>query len=250
MTILIGGVSELYQGDLDLGRVAAERLAEEELGPDVTVEDLHYGAVAVSQLLEDLNPDALILVGATARGRCPGAVERRRITDMPITDERVQAAVGDAVTGYVSMDLVVEVAAALGRLPGRTVAIEVEPARTVPSETLSRQARAGLENALEIVRLEVRRTPLLIAAHRIRALLTEGRLEPSPAVQAMDDLVHELVALDERGSWGAAFALRDRVRLRISGGETAQGMTHLDWGLWWGLIEELDRLQPLETGSS
>ena len=66
MQILVGGVGELYQGDLDLGRRAVERLGTEDLGPGVLVEELHYGAVAVAQRLEDLRPDLLILIGAVA----------------------------------------------------------------------------------------------------------------------------------------------------------------------------------------
>jgi Ni,Fe-hydrogenase maturation factor len=103
VTVLVGGVGQLYQGDLDLGRLAAERLAAEALGPDVLVEELHYGAVAVAQRLEELRPRALVLVGAVARGRRPGTVERRLIRNLHLPPERVQRAVGDAVTGYVTL---------------------------------------------------------------------------------------------------------------------------------------------------
>ena len=67
MTVLVGGVSELFQGDLDLGRLAVARLLDEDLGPGVLVEDLHYGAVAVAQRLEEVRPDTLVLVGAVRR---------------------------------------------------------------------------------------------------------------------------------------------------------------------------------------
>ncbi len=157
MSILIGGVGELYQGDLDLGRLAVERLASEELGEGVLVEELHYGAVAVAQRLEDLRPDLLILVGAVARGREPGSVERRHLEPIPLDTAEFQAAIGDAVTGYVGIDLVVEVASGFGALPPRTVTIEVEPARVEPSEELSPEATVGLEEALELVRAELAR---------------------------------------------------------------------------------------------
>ena len=152
----MAGVAQLYQGDLDLGRVAAARLAEEDLGDDVQVEELSYGAVAVAQRLEELAPDALVLVGAHARGRLPGTVERRVIGRLGLSPEALQLAVGDAVTGYVTIDLLIEVAVALGVLPRRTVAVEVEPASVAPSEELSAAAQAGLERALELVRRELR----------------------------------------------------------------------------------------------
>jgi hydrogenase maturation protease len=153
--IVVGGVGQLWQGDLDLGRVAAERL-EGALGPGVVVEDLYYGAVAVAQRLEDLRPDALVLVGARSRRRPPGTVEVRRIAPgRPAA--QAQAAVAQAVTGYVDTDLLLDVAAGLGALPADTVVVEVEPATTGPGEHLSPAGAAGLERALGAVRAEVAR---------------------------------------------------------------------------------------------
>lgn len=154
--LLVGGVAELWQGDLDLGRRAVDELAAEDFGTGVLVEELSYGAVAVAQRLEDLRPAALVLVGAAARGRPPGTVERRELPHAPLPPAEAQLAVGDAVTGYVSIDLVVQVAEALGALPPEVVAIEVEPGSIEPSEQLTPLAEAGLAQALELVRAEVR----------------------------------------------------------------------------------------------
>jgi hypothetical protein len=153
--ILVGGVAELYQGDLDLGRLAVERLAAARLGDDVVVEELSYGAVAVAQRLEDLRPDALVLVAAHPRGRPAGTVERREVGAPELSPAELQLAVGDAVTGYVTIDLLVEVALAFGALPARTVTFEVEPASVEPSEELTPEARDGLARALEQVAAEV-----------------------------------------------------------------------------------------------
>lgn len=161
MTILVGGVSELFQSDLDLGRLAVERLQGEELGPGVLVEDLHYGAVAVSQRIEEVHPDALVLVSAVRRGRVPGVVELVLVTPPQLSAEDLQAAVGDAVTGYVHVDLIVAVAAGFGVLPRRTVSVEVEPESTVSGEGLSVSAAAALETALDLVRTEVERLRLM-----------------------------------------------------------------------------------------
>jgi hydrogenase maturation protease len=155
--VLVGVVAQLYQGDLDLGRVAAERLVHHDLGAGVVVEDLSYGAVAVAQRLEDVRPGTLILVGATQRGRMPGTVERREIVGLPRDPAEIQRAIADAVTGYVHIDLVLEVAYGLGALPPRTVTIEVEPASVEPSETLSPAAEAALLEVVALVRDEVGR---------------------------------------------------------------------------------------------
>lgn len=250
VSVLVGGVGQLYQGDYDVGRIVVERLAVEDLGREVVVEDFYYGAVAVMQRLEELQPYTLVLVGAARRGRVPGTVERRRIhDDVPQDPAAVQRAVEDAVTGYVTIDLALDVAAGFGTLPARTVAIEVEPAATEPSETLSSIARAALHHALELVRAEVRRAPLLRLADELRTVTDRRRLEPSGALDALEELLRQLRVLDSDGHWGATFALRDRLRRKVAEGESSRGMDHLDWGLWWALIEELDRLQPLEVSS-
>ena len=154
---VVGGVAHLYQGDLDLGRRAEEHLAHGSLEPGVVVEEFSYGAVAVALRLQELQPELLVLVGAKARGRAPGSVERREITALPRPVGEIQGAIADAVTGYIDLDLVLEVAHGLGVLPERTVTIEVEPESTEPSEQLSPAAEAGLIEALELVRRELAR---------------------------------------------------------------------------------------------
>jgi hydrogenase maturation protease len=155
--VVVGGVAHLYQGDLDLGRHAVERLLLEDLGPDVLVEEFSYGAVAVTQRLEDLRPAMLVLVGAKRRGRPPGTVDRWDAIALPRTPAETQESVADAVTGYIDLDLVLDVAQGLGALPPRTVVVDVEPATTDPATELSPEATDALEQALELIREELRR---------------------------------------------------------------------------------------------
>ncbi len=247
MRILVGGVSELFQSDLDLGRLAVERLQDEEWEGHVLIEELHYGAVAVTQRLEDLRPDVLVLVGAVRRGRPLGTVERRLVEPPALTPEDVQAAVGDAVTGYVHVDLIVDVATGLGVLPRRTLTIEVEPERTGPGEGLSASGAAGLEEALALVRAELRRAPLLWLVDDLRPLVEGDRLEPSSSRDVLRQLVDELRLLDAEGRWGRTFGLRDELRLGIAGRVSSESTDHRDWASWWGLIEEIDRLEAVEA---
>ena len=156
MTVLVGGVSQLYQGDFDFGRAVVERLATQELD-GVQLAHLDYGAVAVAQELQDVRPETLILVGAAERGRPPGMLERREVGPLELASAQVGAAVAAAVTGYVSIDLVLEVASGLGALPRDTLSIELEPALHGPSEQLSREGRAAVEGAVAVIRQELRR---------------------------------------------------------------------------------------------
>lgn len=240
---VVGGVGELYQGDLDVGRRVADVLATEDLGPEVVVEDMFYGAVAVVQRIEDLDPDSLILVAGVARDRQPGTIHRRRVAPPRLDAAQLQIAVGDAVTGYVALDLVVEVAAGLGALPDRVVAVEVEPIDLGPSEQLSPGVAALLPDVVERVRREVRIAPLYVLVDRLAALLADGHLEDAPAVHTLRRLVSELAEREGSDRWGHAFRHRDELRGRLGLGQVPEGMDHRDWALTWNLVEELDRLE-------
>lgn len=251
LVVLIGGVGELFQGDLDLGRVAVERLQEEDLGEHVLVEDFHYGAVAVTQRIQELHPTHLVLIGGIVRGRPPATVTRRRVDGSAFDPADMQLAVGDAVTGYVSIDLVVEVAAGLGVLPERTVTIEVEPASVTLSDQLSPEVVGVLDEVLELARSEVRRAPLLELAERIhqRCTAEADRLGSSPAAATLLDLVASIRVLGDEGRWGRVFVQRERLRRQLDAGETGEGMDTLDWALWWALLEELDKVFGAEAGT-
>ena len=156
--IVVGGVGQLWQGDLDVGRRAAERLAAElDDRDDVSVEDFYYGAVAVAQRLEELQPDALVLVGAVARGRPAGTVEVRTLEDFDTDGDEAQLAVMDAVTGYVAIDLLLQVGTGLGALPLVTTVVEIEPACVDPGDRLSPEVGYAFEAALDATRAEVAR---------------------------------------------------------------------------------------------
>lgn len=244
MTVLVGGVSELYQGDLDLGRRAIERLGLL-AAPGVQVEDLYYGAVAAAQLLEDLRPEALVLVGTAVRGRAPGAVSRRLVSraDVPAGDPA--ASVQAAVTGYVGVDLLVEVAAGLGALPARTVVIDAEPASCSPSPELSPEATAALGVVVDTVRAELLRLPVMWVADRLEE--RTGTVAPDGARPAaaseMRALLDELRRADRDGGWGATFRLRDRLRVAVADGSAGTGWQTEDWALAWSLVEALDAAQ-------
>ena len=157
MDVLVGAVSELYQGDLHFGRAVADGLDPAALGAGVAVAHLDYGAVAVAQDLEDLRPQALVVVGAARRGRRPGMLERRAVAPARQDPADAAKAIAEAVTGYVSVDLLLEVAAALGVLPPRTVSVELEPVACAPSDRLSAAAVAAIDPARRLISAEVRR---------------------------------------------------------------------------------------------
>lgn len=195
--------------------------------------------------MEELRPERLILVGAESGGLPAGTISRRAIEPAP--PDTAQEAVEQAVTGYVSIELVLSVASALGVLPRRTVVIEVEPKMTEPSESISAEASRAMTKVVNQVQLEARRTPMLSLAHQIETLIAQRPTPDSQAQHQLAQLLEELNTLEREGRWGRTFALRDKLVGSITAGQTGDAMSKLDWGLWWGLIEELDRLEKAEA---
>jgi len=99
----------------------------------VVVEDLSYNPIAVVQWLEDEAPERrftrAVVVGGVARGgRPPGTVTAYRWDGVLPTDDEIQRAVGEAVTGVIALDNTLIVARHFGGLPPDVVVVEVEPA--------------------------------------------------------------------------------------------------------------------------
>lgn len=165
------------------------------------------------------------------------------------SDQQVRRDV-DTLPSDVAVDRVLQLAFESGFRPARIVVVEVEPASSEPSENLSPPLADALEAALDLIRAEIRRAPLLDLASELRDLMASDALEPTPVVEAVEALLAELAGLEREGRWGRTFAERDRLRLRISTGEHAGDFVGgLHWAMWWALMEELDRLQALEATS-
>ncbi len=238
---LVGGVAQLFQSDLDVGRHVVERLADL-AGPGVLVEDLSYGAIPVVHRLQEITPDALILVGAVQRGRPPGTIERRVVRGSDRTAEQLQGAVLDAGTGYVDLLLTLDVIHGLEQAPPRVVAFEIEPARGAPGDRLSPEAVAAVDVAAAAVRDEVALVPLFDLLGLLRERVAVLATEPQAPLAALADLAAALDGLDEHGRWGRTLTEAERLRAAIGGGAHHPDMDHRDWGVIWGVLEELQRL--------
>jgi len=126
--VLVAGVGYSNLRDLSAGPALVERLCRRPWPASVEVEDLSYGAIHVLHWLQE-GPrlDALVLLGATARGREPGSTHRYPWVAPPMTAEQVQERVAEAVTGVISLDGLLVVLGYFGALPPRVTIIEVEP---------------------------------------------------------------------------------------------------------------------------
>lgn len=131
MRTLIGGVGYDNLRDLSLGPVLTNRLAAMAWPENVVVDrDLSFGPITIVYRFQDL-PDPyqrVVLFGAVNRGRPPGTITTYHWSgQLPPVDE-IQARIGEALTGVVSLDNLLIIGGYFGIWPQEVTVIEVEPA--------------------------------------------------------------------------------------------------------------------------
>lgn len=132
MRVIVAGVGYRNLRDHSVGIAVTDRLLDRVWGGDVAVEDLSYNPIAVMQRLEDEPPERrftrAVMVGAVERdNRPPGTVAAYRWDGVLPSDEEIQRAVSEAVTGVIALDNTLVVTRHFGGLPEEVVVIEVEP---------------------------------------------------------------------------------------------------------------------------
>src|SRR5215831_8982100 len=154
MRTLIGGVGYSYLRDGSFGPLVAADLGRQAWPDGVLVEDLSYGPIAVMQRLQDADPpfDRLVLVAAVRRGRTPGTVTAYRWDRRLPDPEEIQARVGEAVTGVISLDNVLVVVGYFNALPPDVAVVEVEPQDEGWGDGLTDAIRAVRQRVVETVR--------------------------------------------------------------------------------------------------
>ena len=153
MRALIGGVGYPDLSDHSISWAVVSRLESRALPEGVFVEDVSYNPVAVAQRLDDEPDDdrygVLVLVSAIARGRAPGAVTAYRWDRHLPSDDEIQRAVTDAVTGIIYLDNTLVVVGHLRALPDQVVVVEVEPLVEAFGSPMSEPVADQLESVCE-----------------------------------------------------------------------------------------------------
>lgn len=152
--VLVGGVGYRNLSDLSAGPLLVDALGD--LGEGVEVEDLSYGPIDVLFKLQAREPyDALLVVGAAARGDPPGTVRHGPWERRPIDPETLQGRIAEAVTGVISHENLLYILDHFGALPARTLVIEIEPAVRTFGERPTPAVERAIARAAELVRAEV-----------------------------------------------------------------------------------------------
>ncbi len=156
MRVLIAGVGYRNLSDHSFGVAMTDGLAGRSWPGEVAVEDLSFNPIAVVQRLEDEPPerrfDLGIFVGAAARaGRAPGTLGIYRWDGVLPSDDRIQSAVTEGVTGVISLDNTLLVARYWNALPVTLVVIEVEPLDEACGDAFSPAVAAAFEQGEHLI---------------------------------------------------------------------------------------------------
>jgi hydrogenase maturation protease len=156
MRVIVAGIGYRNLRDHSVGVTVADRLLDRRWASDVVVEDLSYNPIAVGQRLEDEPAGRrftrAVVVGAVERGgRAPGAVTAYRWDGVLPSDEEIQRAVTEAVTGVIALDNTLVVTRHFGALPDDVVVIEVEPGVQEFGESFSEPVASVVDQVCELV---------------------------------------------------------------------------------------------------
>lgn len=163
MRTLIGAIGYRNLRDHSAAFAVVERLSAEDLAPDIVLEDVSYNPIALVQWLDeqtaDKKFDRIILVSAVTRdARAPGTVTSYEWSGTLPSNELIQQAIAEAVTGVIALDNTVVIAAYFGALPKLLTIVEIEPERHEFGSEFSPAVERAIESATAVIRdLTVRR---------------------------------------------------------------------------------------------
>ncbi|MDQ6737595.1 MAG: hypothetical protein M3Z30_07835 [Gemmatimonadota bacterium] len=155
--VIVGGVGYPDLCDYSIGIDVQERLSAWTAPSNVSVEDLSYNPIAVIQRLND-EPDErrfarMVIVSAVKRGnRVPGTVTCYRWDGILPSEEEIQDAVTDAVTGIIALENTLVIAQYFKALPAETIVVEVEPETHEFGAALSEPVRLAFDNVCALVK--------------------------------------------------------------------------------------------------
>ena len=136
-----------FQGDAAYDETRFARMAAEQFGTEHT-------EFVVEPSSADL-VEKLVLVSAAIRGRAPGTLDVYQWDGVLPDEAGIQACIGEAVTGVLSLENLLIVCKHFGVLPDDVTIVEIEPQNEDYGLEFSPVAAAKKGEAIEIVRNEV-----------------------------------------------------------------------------------------------
>ncbi len=167
MNTLIGAIGYRNLRDHSAAFEVLDRLAAGGVGADVVLEDVSYNPIAVVQWLESLDEDArfsrvVLVSGITRASRAPGEVTIRQWDHILPSNDLIQQAVSEAVTGIISLDNTLIIAEYFKALPAAVTIVEIEPVDHAFGSELSEPVARGVAEAVSRIG-QLSRTPKVLA---------------------------------------------------------------------------------------
>ncbi|MFN2455248.1 MAG: hydrogenase maturation protease [Pyrinomonadaceae bacterium] len=156
MMVLVSGIGYSNMSDMSFGRVLYGQMAEMSWPDHVHVEDLNFGPVMIYQWFEEtpVKFDKLVVVSAANRGREPGTLEVYDWDGKMPDDGGIQACIGEAITGVLSLENLLVVCKHFGVLPEEVRIVEIEPQKEDYGLEFSPVVAARVGEAIEMVKRE------------------------------------------------------------------------------------------------
>jgi hydrogenase maturation protease len=129
MSVLIAGVGYHNLRDLSLGPELVPVLQKLQWPADVEIADWSFGPIAIVQQLEAQKQpySRIVFLGTVERGRQKGRVFSYRWEGRLPGPDEIQARIGEAVMGVISLDSLLIIAEYFKVLPPEVFVVEAEP---------------------------------------------------------------------------------------------------------------------------
>ena len=157
--ILVGTVGYQILRNHSIGPILLPHLSEQSWPEGVICDELNWGPIAIVQQFEamDIPYDRAILLTAIER-------PERKIGDITVfqwkgglpDDQQIQACVGDAATGVISVENLLVIAEYFKVWPKEVFIVDVEPGPEIAGEHLTEEVAAKVPQVIKVIQALVK----------------------------------------------------------------------------------------------
>tara|TARA_R100000935_G_scaffold21665_1_gene40095 strand:- start:10030 stop:10578 length:549 start_codon:yes stop_codon:yes gene_type:complete len=153
--VLIGTVGYQLLGNHSVGPNLLPKLQAIKWPDDVVVDEMNWGPIAIIQYLESLEVpfDRVVFLVAIERAhRKIGEISLYKWMGGLPDDKQIQACVGDAATGVISVENLLVIGEHFKVWPKEVYLIDVEPGMEIAGEQFTKKVVAQVPKILELTR--------------------------------------------------------------------------------------------------
>lgn len=153
--VLIGTVGYQLLGNHSVGPNLLPQLQATKWPEGVVVDEMNWGPIAVIQYLESLETafDRVVFLVAIERAhRKTGDISLYKWTGGLPDDKQIQACVGDAATGVISVENLLVIGEHFKVWPKEVYLIDVEPGMEIAGEQFTKNVSAQVPRILELTK--------------------------------------------------------------------------------------------------